>query len=203
MKQLQTAICFALILLAHSPCWASEKSDKADTNATAAKSTKALKYMLSVSGALYRDHYLVMSFADNVEDGHPLEAQAQVTSSYVSKVTPDGEQLRLTPATYVHGYDLNITPVVMSEDRVQLSYRLHGVEVLGFVNPAAGVTATGAPQTSLLDVESTQPKQALLGNEQSIDFGCDLRWAREDKQDIQAVNCRYHLVVTVNKVSSQ
>ena len=61
------------------------------------------------------------------------EAQAQVTSSYVSKVTPDGEQLRLTPATYVHGYDLNITPVVMSEDRVQLSYRLHGVEVLFFL----------------------------------------------------------------------
>jgi len=194
MKQLNTALCFTLALLSAVPVWAASPSQD--------EKVQAHNDKLSVSGALYRDDYMLTSFAGTIDNGKSLRARAQVTSSYVSQVSPVGENLQLTPATYEHGYDLTITPVVMPDDSVQLSYQLRGVEILGFAHPAADVTATGAPQTVQLNLQSTDPIRVRFGREDVIDFHCAEKWSREDKQDLQRVNCRYHLVVSVNKASS-
>lgn len=191
MKQFQTAFCFALALITQTSSWAATAVEQAHND------------KLLISGALYRENYMVTSFAGTIEAGQTLRTQAQVTSSYVSKVSPAGDKQHLIPATYEHGYDLNITPVVMDDETVAISYQLKGVEVLGFVHPAENVVATGAPQTVTLDLLSTDPMRVRFGREDTTDFHCAEKWSREDKQDLQQVNCRYHLVVSVNKASSQ
>ena len=190
MNHFHTAFCFALALFTHTPSWAETVTKQ------------EFRDKLLVSGALYRDDYMVTSFAGIIDNGQTLRAQAQVTSSYVSKVTPDGKQLRLTPSSYVHGYDLNVTPIVQPDGAITLSYRLHSDRVLGFVNPAEDVKATGAPQIAQLDFETTVPRRAHFGQEAITDFSCDQTWTEDDKQALKQVNCRYHLVVTVNKASN-
>lgn len=187
MKQFRTAFCFALALITHTPSWAAAPIEQRPND------------KLLVSGALYRDDYMVMSFADIIDNGQTLRAQAQVTSSCVSKVSSTGDKELLTPATYQHGYDLNVTPIVQPDGAVTLSYWLHSDQVLGFLNPAKDVKATGAPQFKQLDFETTAPRRTQFGREEVTEFSCDQVMTVDGKQPLKQVNCRYHLVVTVNK----
>lgn len=196
MKQLQTTLLLAFALLIHSPSWAGTSERLiAATFQEQAPTTHGDK--LAVSGALFRDDFMITSFADTVADGETLHLQPKITSSYISKVIPDGEKLRLIPATYEHGYDLKITPHTLSTGVVSIAVRVEGSEVLDFVRPEERVGGIGSPQTLLTGLDSKL--LASIGKESHADWGCNT----SSEGSSQASPCRYNLILTVDKDSGQ
>lgn len=196
MKQLQTMLLLALTLMTHSPSWAGT-SDRL-LAATFQEQTPAPHGdKLAVSGALFRDDFMITSFADTIADGETLHLQPKITSSYVSKAVRAGDKIELVPDTYQHGYDLKITPHTVSSGMASIAIRVEGTEVQDFMKPEGGVGGMGNPQMLLIGSDSKL--LASFGTEAHADWGCDSAGSGSS----QSRPCRYNLILTVDKVSSQ
>lgn len=202
MKQLKIAFCITLALMPIFPSWAADRTG----DAVAAASPHGDK--LAVTGALFRDDFMIMSFAETIADGETLHLQPKITSKYVSRVVRDGDSPFITPMSsaevkvhrvydsYQHGYDLKITPHLAAPSTVSIAIRVEGSEVQGFEKPL-GEGGIGSPQTLLTGLDSKL--LASIGKESHADWGCNT----SSEGSSQATPCRYNLILTVDKDSGQ
>lgn len=191
MKQLKIAFYITLALMPIFPSWAADRTG----DAVAAASSQGDK--LAVTGALFRDDFMIMSFAETIADGETLHLQPKITSTYVSRVVRDAEaKVHRVYDSYQHGYDLKITPHLAAPSTVSIAIRVEGSEVQGFEKPL-GEGGIGSPQTLLTGLDSKL--LAGIGKESHADWGCNT----SSEGSSQATPCRYNLILTVDKDSGQ
>lgn len=162
-------------------------------NALAGDAPPKTPIALEVSGALFYENFLITSFAETISDGAPLETNAITKSRYFAEANR-----ALSPVQYDHGFKLSISPLLdslNSSDTVQVKVKVVGSTVANFLAPTSRSAGIGKPQMSLLTFETNEI--IMAGTESVINFDCTYVGVNNEKP--AARNCRYHMVLTVNK----
>ncbi|WP_447754532.1 hypothetical protein [Pseudomonas nicosulfuronedens] len=145
---------------------------------------------LIVSSALFRDDLLISSFAKTVTNGESLHFQPKLTSSYVSKMSRNGDRVDPVIKSFEHGYDIKLTPRTQASGVIGIAVRVEGAEVIDLVSEEDDTDLTG-PQ--ILLIGSDLKLLANPGEEAHAEWGCE---APDDSSQLRF--CRYNLIVTVD-----
>lgn len=147
---------------------------------------------LEISGALFYENLLITSFADTVRDGATLEASSSNKSRYFAD-----KNNTVTPEQYEHGFSIKVSPLLgfPKPETVYARITIEGNTVMNFLAPKSRPAGIGRPQLQGLNVVSLE--KLVEGKESVIGFDCT--YINKNDEKPEARNCRYHLVLTVNK----
>jgi hypothetical protein len=147
---------------------------------------------LEVSGALFYENLLITSFADTVRDGATLEASSNNKSRYFAD-----KNKTATPEQYEHGFTIKISPLsgFPKPDTVYARITIEGTTIMNFLSPKSRPAGIGRPQLKGLNFVSLE--ELVEGKESVTGFDC--AYINKNDEKPEARNCRYHLVLTVNK----
>lgn len=161
-------------------------------NALAGNSSRETSVELEISGALFYENLLITSFADTVRDGATLEASSNIKSRYFAD-----KNETVKPEPYEHGFSIKVSPLFgfPKPDTVYTRITIEGNTVMNFLAPKSRPAGIGRPQLQGLKVVSLE--KFVEGKESVIGFDCTYVNMNDEKPE--ARNCRYHLVLTVNK----
>ncbi|MGJ3439071.1 hypothetical protein AAZU54_03590 [Pseudomonas sp. Je.1.5.c] len=147
---------------------------------------------LEVSGALLYGNFVITSFADVVRDGATLEASSNTKSRYFADNNKTAK-----PEPYEHGFTIKVSPLLgfPKPDTVYARITIDGNTVMRFLVPKSRPAGIGRPQLQGINVVSLE--KLVEGKESVIGFDCTYVNINDEKPE--ARNCRYRLVLTVNK----